>query len=95
MLVCRVTVQLPDRPGSLGRITTLLGRLGVDIRQVVIMERDGEAAVDEFVVEVPGVVIYRTLAQLLEEVPGVVVLGIVPLTDEPARPAKGATAALN
>jgi hypothetical protein len=63
-VLCRVLVRLPDRPGSLGRVTTLLGRLGVDIRQVLVLRRDGNTATDAFTVTVPGSVIYRCLPEL-------------------------------
>ncbi|WP_433216328.1 ACT domain-containing protein [Dactylosporangium sp. CS-047395] len=71
MSLRRVIVELPDRPGSLGQVTTLLGRLGVDIRQMRVLDRDGAVATDEFVVSVPGPVIDRTLPELLEEIQGV------------------------
>jgi hypothetical protein len=76
VLLCRVLVRLPDRPGSLGRVTTLLGRLGVDIQQVVVLDRDGQAATDDFTVTVPGSVVYRCLPELLEELSGVRVLSL-------------------
>lgn len=79
MLLCRIIVQLPDRPGSLGRITTVLGRLGADIHQLVVMSRADGRATDEFVAEIPGLVVYRQLADLLEEIPGVSVLGLWPV----------------
>jgi hypothetical protein len=69
-------VELPDRPGSLGQVTTLLGRLGVDIRQMRVLGRDGTVATDEFVVSMPGPVIDRMLPELLEEIQGVRVLSI-------------------
>jgi len=78
MSLRRVTVELPDRPGSLGQVTTLLGRLGVDIRQMRVLSRDGAVATDEFLVSVPGVVIDRSLPELLEEIQGVRVLAIAP-----------------
>ncbi|HTJ40129.1 MAG TPA: ACT domain-containing protein [Dactylosporangium sp.] len=78
MSLRRVIVELPDRPGSLGQVTTLLGRLGVDIRQMRVLSRDGAVARDEFVVSVPGVVIDRSLPALLEEIQGVRVLAIAP-----------------
>lgn len=84
MLLCRMVVTLPDRPGSLGRVTTLLGRLGVDIRQVLILGREGESVTDEFTVAVPGHVIYRCLPQLLEELCDIRVLSVHPM-DEPPR----------
>lgn len=82
--ICRLVVRLPDRPGSLGRVTTLLGRLGVDIRQVRIVERDGEWATDEFVVAVPGPVVQRYLPESLQELSGVQVLACAPTADAAA-----------
>lgn len=79
MLLCRIIVRLPDRPGYLGRVTTLLGRLGVDIHQMVVVDRGTDRATDEFVAEVPGLVVYRQLADLLEEIDGVTVLGLWPV----------------
>ena len=84
MLVRRLLVRLPDQPGSLGRVTTLLGRLGIDIREVRILARDGAHATDEFVVAVPGPVLEACLVDLLEEVDGVRVLAV-----EPAQPDDG------
>ncbi|GGM20490.1 hypothetical protein GCM10007977_022080 [Dactylosporangium sucinum] len=52
-------------------MTTLLGRLGVDIHQLRVLSRDGAVATDEFTVSVPGPVIGRSLPTLLEEIPGV------------------------
>jgi hypothetical protein len=73
-----VIVELPDRPGSLGQVTTLLGRLGVDIRQMRVLSRDGTVATDEFMLSVPGLVIDRSLPELLEEIQGVRVIAIAP-----------------
>ena len=84
MLVRRLLVRLPDRPGSLGRVTTLLGRLGIDIREVRVLDRDGTYATDEFAVAVPGPVLEACLVDLLEEVDGVRVL-----VCEPAQPDDG------
>ena len=76
MLLRQILLELPDRPGSLGQVTTLLGRLGVDIRQMRVRGRDGTMATDEFTVAVPGTVVERTLASLLDEVEGVTVLSM-------------------
>jgi hypothetical protein len=81
MLLRRVLVRLPDRPGSLGRVTMLLGRLGIDIHQVRVLARDGNAATDEFVVAVPGPVVEGCLVELLEEIEGVRVLDTRPVTE--------------
>lgn len=74
MLVRQLLIRLPDRPGSLGKVTTLLGRLGVDIREVRILGRDGAHATDEFIVAVRGPVMESCLVDLLEELEGVHVL---------------------
>lgn len=79
MSLRHVVVQLPDKPGSLGQVTTLLGRLGVDIRQMRVLHQDGTYATDEFTVRVPGVVIDRSLPGLLEEIQGVKVLEMWPI----------------
>lgn len=78
MSLRHVIVELPDRPGSLGQVTTLLGRLGVDIHQMRVLSRDGVVATDDFVVSVPGAVIDRSLPALLEEIQGVRVLAMEP-----------------
>jgi ACT domain len=82
----QIQVQLPDRPGSLGTVTTLLGRLGVDIHQIVVVERTDGYAVDDMTVRVPGEVLRRCLAQLLEEIPGVYVRELFSV--EPAESAR-------
>jgi len=74
MLVRRLLVRLPDLPGSLGKVTTLLGRLGVDIREVRILGRDGRYATDEFIVAIQGPVLDACLVDLLEELESVHVL---------------------
>jgi hypothetical protein len=86
MSLQRVLVRLPDRPGSLGRVTALLGRLGVDIHQVRVLARDGVAATDEFVLVVPGPVVQGCLVDLLEEIDEVRVLGTWPLPSDDDQP---------
>jgi hypothetical protein len=79
MLMRQLLVRLPDRPGSLGQVTTLLGRLGVDIWQMRVLERDGTSATDEFAVAVPGNVVERTLPSLIEDIEGVKVISMWPV----------------
>lgn len=74
MLIRRLLVRLPDLPGSLGKVTTLLGRLGIDIREVRILGRDGSYATDEFIVRIQGPVLESCLVDLLEELDSVHVL---------------------
>ncbi len=89
-MLCRIQLQLPDRPGSLGTVTTLLGRLGVDIQQIVVLDRTGGHAVDEMIVAIPGEVVRRCLAQLLEEIPGVYVRQLLPIEPALIEPAPSA-----
>jgi ACT domain-containing protein len=84
MIVRRLLVRLPDRPGSLGRVTTLLGRLGIDIREVRILARHDATATDEFLVAVPGPVLDACLVDLLEELDDVRVLAVEPAAVERA-----------
>ncbi|MGH3646726.1 MAG: ACT domain-containing protein [Micromonosporaceae bacterium] len=77
-MLLQVRVRLPDRPGSLGRVTWLLGALGVDIQQVMVLGRESGRAVDDFTVELPGSVGQERLITTLQDVPGVVVDGVWP-----------------
>src|SRR6266545_1099258 len=63
----QIRVRLADRPGSLGRVTWLLGALGVDIQQVVVLGRESGRAVDEFTVELPGSVTRERLTATLAD----------------------------
>ena len=87
MLVRRLLVRLPDRPGSLGKVTMLLGRLGIDIREVRILARDGAYATDEFLVAVKGPVLESCLVDLLEELESVHVLVFEKPSFEEPKPA--------
>ena len=77
-MLLHVRVRLPDRPGSLGRVTWLLGELGVDIHQVVVLGRTGGRAVDDFTIDLPGALSGNRVATALEELPGVSVEAIWP-----------------
>ena len=49
-MLLRLRVRLPDRPGSLGQVARTLGVTGADIVQMVVLERVGGRAVDDFTV---------------------------------------------
>ncbi|UGQ09725.1 ACT domain-containing protein [Yinghuangia sp. ASG 101] len=53
-MLFRLRVSLPDRPGSLARITQTLGSAGADVLQMTVLERDTGRAIDEFTVSWPG-----------------------------------------
>jgi hypothetical protein len=49
----RLRIELPDRPGALAHVASVLGRRGGNVAAVDIHELEGDAAVDEIVIEVP------------------------------------------
>jgi hypothetical protein len=75
-MLLRVRVTLPDRPGSLGQVARTLGVAGADIVQVVVLERIGGRAVDDFTVLWPGAARVDRLLAGLTAVPGVKVDGV-------------------
>lgn len=75
-MLLRVRVGLPDRPGSLGQVARTLGVAGADIVQVVVLERTGGRAIDDFTVVWPGGAGVERLRAGLSAMPGVRVDGI-------------------
>jgi hypothetical protein len=82
-VLLRLRVSLPDRPGSLGQVARTLGIVGADIVQVIVLERAGGRAVDDFTVVWPAAApVDRVLAGLVA-VPGVRVDGVWRATELP------------
>ncbi|WDZ87679.1 amino acid-binding protein [Micromonospora cathayae] len=75
-MLLRVRVTLPDRPGTLGQVARTLGVSGADIVQVVVLERLGGRAVDDFTVVWPGAARLERLLAGLAAIPGVQVDGV-------------------
>lgn len=75
-MLLRVRVTLPDRPGALGQVARTLGVAGADIVQVVVLERLGGRAVDDFTVVWPGAARVERLLIGLAAIPGVQVDGV-------------------
>ena len=75
-MLLRVRVTLPDRPGALGQVARTLGVAGADIVQVVVLERLGGRAVDDFTVVWPGAARVERLQAGLAAIPGVQVDGV-------------------
>ncbi|GIG86880.1 hypothetical protein Pen02_18160 [Plantactinospora endophytica] len=75
-MLLRVRVTLPDRPGTLGQVARTLGVAGADIVQVVVLERLGGRAVDDFTVVWPGASRVDRLCAGLGAIPGVRVNGM-------------------
>ena len=70
-------VELPDVPGSLGRVATAIGEAGGDIEAIEIVEhrRDGTAVDDVLLETAPGVM-PDTLVSVCNDLDGVSVLWI-------------------
>ncbi|MFD0823827.1 amino acid-binding protein, partial [Micromonospora zhanjiangensis] len=75
-MLLRVRVALPDRPGTLGQVARTLGVAGADIVQVVVLERLGGRAIDDFTVVWPGTARVERLLAGLGAIPGVQVEGM-------------------
>ncbi|WP_436775718.1 ACT domain-containing protein [Yinghuangia sp. YIM S09857] len=66
-MLFRLRVSLPDRPGSLARVTHTFGSAGADVLQMTVLERETGRAVDEFTVAWPG---DRPIGRLVESLEG-------------------------
>lgn len=50
----RLTISLPDSPGSLGAVASAIGFAGGNIKSLIITGHEEETASDEIVVAIPG-----------------------------------------
>jgi hypothetical protein len=75
-MLLRLRVRLPDRPGSLGQVARTLGVTGADIVQMVVLERVGGRAVDDFTVIWPAAAPVDRILAGLDAIPGVAVDGV-------------------
>ncbi len=69
---------VPDRPGTLGAVATALGEAGIDIVSVDVLERGGDVAVDDIVVDLPRDRLPDSLITAAQRVPGVQVESLRP-----------------
>ena len=73
-----IRLQLPDRPGALGAVATALGKVGVDILSLDVVERRSGIAIDDLVVELPSGRLPDVLITAAESVEGVEVDAVRP-----------------
>jgi hypothetical protein len=83
-MLLRLRVRLPDRPGSLGQVARTLGVTGADIVQMVVLERIGGRAVDDFTVIWPAAAPADRILAGLAAIPGVAVEGVWRSVGSPA-----------
>ncbi len=69
---------VPDKPGVLGAVATALGTAGVDIVSLDVLERGGDVAVDDIVVDLPRDRLPDSLITAAQAVPGVQVEALRP-----------------
>src|SRR6476620_4188376 len=75
-MLLRLRISLPDRPGSLGQVTRVLGVAGADITQLVVLERGEGRAVDDLTVYWPDSAPREDLVRCLEGMAEVTVEGV-------------------
>ena len=93
-MLLRLRVELPDQPGSLGRVTWTLGVLGADVAQIYVLERNSGRALDDITMEWRGQPRDRLLSSL-RSIPGVRPVGLWAARSTPeAMPEAGVIASM-
>lgn len=75
-MLARIRIRLPNRPGSLGRVTSALGAAGADIVGIEVLESDAGHALDDVHVQVRDVSHVDDVCTALLGVPGTTVVGV-------------------
>jgi hypothetical protein len=86
-VLARLRISVPDRPGSLGRVTSAIGSAGGDIAKVDVLESEAGRALDDVFVTVRDAAHLDRLTRTVEALAGVVIVGV----QHPAPPATGHT----
>jgi len=69
-------VELPDVPGSLGRVATSIGEAGGDIEAIEIVEKRGGTAIDDVLLELHGGAMPDSIVSACNALDGVRVMWI-------------------
>lgn len=75
MALFRLQISLPDRPGSLGLLTSAIGAAGADIRGLVVLKSENGRGFDDVTVAVPGTD-PADLLEVLSSIGGVEVISV-------------------
>ncbi len=78
MALYRFRVALPDRPGSLGAVTSAIGFAGGDIRGLVVLSSEEGRGIDDITIAVPGND-PKDMVEVLSAIQGVEVMSITPV----------------
>jgi ACT domain len=84
-VLARVRISVPDRPGSLGSVTSAIGAAGADIVKLDVLESESGRALDDVFVMVRDPAHLDVVRDRLAAVTGVSVAGV----QYPAPPATG------
>jgi hypothetical protein len=84
-VLARVRLNVPDRPGSLGLVTSAIGAAGADIVKIDVLESESGRALDDVFVTVRNPAHLDAVRIRLDSVPGVSVSGL----QYPAPPVTG------
>jgi hypothetical protein len=84
-MLARIRLSVPDRPGSLGMVTSTIGSAGADIVKIDVLESESGRALDDVFLVVRDVNHLGTVRDRLSGAAGVTVTG----TQYPAPPVTG------
>jgi len=71
-----IRVELPDVPGSLGRVASVIGEAGGDIEAIEIVEKRDGFAVDDVLLEIPSGTMPDSVVSACAQLDGVTVLWV-------------------
>jgi hypothetical protein len=86
-VLARLRISVPDRPGSLGRVTSAIGAAGGDIAKMDVLESEAGRALDDVFVQVRDTAHLDRLCRTVSSLSGVTINGV----QNPAPPATGHT----
>jgi hypothetical protein len=86
-VLARLRISVPDRPGSLGRVTSAIGSAGGDIAKLDVLESEAGRALDDVFVTVRDAAHLERLTRTVGGLAGVIIQGV----QHPAPPATGHT----
>src|SRR5664279_589072 len=75
-VLARLRISVPDRPGSLGRVTSAIGAAGGDIAKVDVLESESGRALDDVFVQVRDLAHLDRLSRTLQSLTGVTIHGV-------------------
>ncbi|MFZ4123626.1 MAG: ACT domain-containing protein [Candidatus Planktophila sp.] len=78
MALFRLSIALPDQPGSLGALASAIGFAGGDIRELTVTKSEDGKGYDDMTVSIPGND-PRDLLDVLGSIGGVEVIEIKPV----------------